>query len=93
MVIISMILISIGEIFCFPFSNTYALNIAKKGNQGEYMAFYAMTFSAAFIVGPLGMYLVNLYSFDFLWYIATLVLVVSVLLLLLLKKRDKKISD
>ena len=86
MVVISMILISIGEIFSFPFSNTYALKRSERGSQGEYMAFYTMTFSAAFVVGPLGMYLVNLYNFDFLWYFASGILLFAIGLLFLLKR-------
>jgi predicted MFS family arabinose efflux permease len=48
--IISMIFISIGEIFAFPFSNTFALSRAPKGHEGRYMALYTMSFSLAHII-------------------------------------------
>jgi predicted MFS family arabinose efflux permease len=48
--IIGMIFISIGEIFAFPFSNTFALGRAPKGHEGRYMALYTMSFSLAHIV-------------------------------------------
>lgn len=48
--VISMIFISIGEIFAFPFSNTFALSRAPKGHEGRYMALYTMSFSLAHIV-------------------------------------------
>ena len=48
--IISMIFISIGEIFAFPFSNTFALSRAPKGHEGRYMALYTMSFSLAHVI-------------------------------------------
>jgi predicted MFS family arabinose efflux permease len=48
--VISMIFISIGEIFAFPFSNTFALSRAPKGHEGRYMALYTMSFSLAHII-------------------------------------------
>ncbi len=89
MVIISMVLISIGEIFCFPFSNTYALDLAKKGNEGEYMGFYTMTFAAAFLVAPLGLMIVQNYGFEILWYAATVILIIGLLLTYIMKRKFK----
>ncbi len=86
-VLFGMLLLTYGEIFSFPFSNTYAIKRAKKGNQGEYMAMYAMTFSAAFIVGPtMGMYLVDHYGYTTLWYVVSGILILSSLVLLFLKR-------
>lgn len=87
MIIVSMVLISVGEIFCFPFSNTYALDLAKKGNEGEYMAFYTMTFSVAFIVGPIGMIIIESYGFNMLWYVATAILIIGFLLVAIIKRK------
>ena len=50
MLVIAMILISIGEIFAFPFANAFALSRAPKGQEGRYMALYTMSFSLAHIV-------------------------------------------
>ncbi|AWG22221.1 MFS transporter [Flavobacterium faecale] len=50
MLVLAMILISIGEIFAFPFSNAFALSRAPRGHEGRYMALYTMSFSLAHIV-------------------------------------------
>jgi predicted MFS family arabinose efflux permease len=48
--VISIILLSLGEIFTFPFSNAVALNRAPKGQEGQYMGLFTMSFSLAHIV-------------------------------------------
>ncbi|KFF04703.1 MDR family MFS transporter [Flavobacterium reichenbachii] len=48
--VISMICISLGEILTFPFSNAFALSRAPRGQEGQYMALYTMSFSLAHIV-------------------------------------------
>jgi predicted MFS family arabinose efflux permease len=47
--VLSIIFLSIGEIFAFPFSNAVALNRAPKGQEGEYMGLFTMSFSLAHI--------------------------------------------
>ena len=48
---------TIGEIYNFPFLNSYALNQAKKGVLAEYMALFTIAFSLAHIFGhKIGMY-------------------------------------
>lgn len=85
--IIGMLLLTFGEVFSFPFSNTYALERSKKGNQGSYMALYGMTFSVAFILGPnIGMYVVAKFGYNTLWYSMVGVLMLSFVILQLLKK-------
>ena len=87
---IGMLLLTFGEIFSFPFSNTYAMERSKKGNQGAYMAFYAMTFSAAFIIGPkLGMHLVDNFGYGTLWYSVTAILALSIILMIWLSSHIK----
>ncbi|NCO64285.1 MAG: MFS transporter, partial [Flavobacteriia bacterium] len=43
--ILGMLLMTFGEMIAFPFSNAFAMDRAKKGNQGEYMALYSISFS------------------------------------------------
>lgn len=50
--VISMILITIGEMIGFPYTNAFAMKRAKSGNEGQYMALYTMSFSLAHIIGP-----------------------------------------
>jgi len=47
--VISIVLLTFGEIFAFPFSNAVALNRAPKGQEGQYMGLYTMSFSLAHI--------------------------------------------
>jgi predicted MFS family arabinose efflux permease len=47
--VISIVLLSFGEILSFPFSNAVALNRAPKGQEGQYMGLYTMSFSLAHI--------------------------------------------
>jgi predicted MFS family arabinose efflux permease len=47
--VISIILLTFGEIFAFPFSNAVALNRAPKEQLGQYMGLYTMSFSLAHI--------------------------------------------
>ncbi|CAN1513896.1 putative 3-hydroxyphenylpropionic transporter MhpT [Flavobacteriaceae bacterium] len=52
--IVSVILLTFGEIFSFPFSNAIALNRAPKGQEGQYMGLYTMSFSLAHILSAKG---------------------------------------
>ncbi|MEP3837071.1 MAG: MFS transporter [Algibacter sp.] len=84
--IIGMFLMTIGEMIAFPFSNAFALERAKKGNQGEYMALYSIAFSMAHIFGhKAGMQMVNDWGFDNTWYSLTAIGAFCVILLLFLK--------
>ncbi len=84
--IIGMILMSIGEIFVFPFANTWAVNRAKRGKQGEYMALFSMNFSLAHIFGHnLGMQSSSLLGFDMTWFIVTGICVIGTLVFLYLR--------
>lgn len=48
--IISILFITVGEMFAFPFSNSFAMNRAPRGHEGRYMALYTMSFSLAHIM-------------------------------------------
>ena len=47
--VVSIIFITFGEMFIFPFSNSFALSRAPKGHEGRYMALFTMSFSLAHI--------------------------------------------
>ena len=51
--ILHMFLITLGEMISFPFTNTFAMNRAKKGYEGKYMAWYSISFSFAHILCPI----------------------------------------
>ena len=85
--IIGMLFMTIGEMIAFPFSNAFAMDRAKRGNQGEYMALYSISFSIAHIFGHnLGMQSIASFKYDITWYSITGICFVGVLVLLLLKR-------
>ena len=68
--VISMIFVSIGEIFSFPFSNAFALSRAPAGHEGRYMAIYTMSFSTAHIVSSkLGMEIIGHFGYQWNWFV------------------------
>ena len=70
MLVISMIFISIGEIFAFPFSNTFAMSRAPKGHEGRYMALYTMSFSLAHIISSkAGLGIIADYGYQANWFV------------------------
>ncbi len=89
--IIGMILISFGEMIVFPFSNSLALNRSVKGNQGQYMAYYSISFSIVHIFGhSIGMNLVANLGYRYTWHIITLVALSSAVFILLFMRSLKK---
>jgi len=85
--IIGMLLMTIGEMIAFPFSNAFAMNRAKKGNLGEYMALYSIAFSIAHIFGHnIGMRMVSNVGYDNTWYVITILAALCALLLFILKR-------
>ena len=89
--IIAMLLMTVGEMIAFPFSNALALERAKKGKQGEYMALYSISFSFAHIFSHnSGMQLVNAFGFDTTWVIVTAIATLCVFFMFILKKKLEK---
>ena len=89
--IFAMFLMTVGEMIAFPFANAFALQQAKKGNQGEYMALYSIAFSFAHIFGhKSGMELVEGVGYDNTWYIMTVLGGFCMLLLYILNQFMKR---
>ena len=87
--IIGMIFMTFGEMLGFPFSNSYALNRSKLGNQGAYMALYSMSFSVAHILGPnLGMQFSAKFGFESTWYLMAGICLIACLILLALYRKE-----
>jgi len=90
-VVVGMLLMTIGEMICFPFSNAFAMQRAKRGNQGEYMALYSIAFSVAHIFGHnAGLQSIDRYGFDFTWNVAIALMILCILLLYVLRHRMAK---
>ncbi len=85
--IISMVLITIGEMLAFPFTNTFAMNRAPSGKEGKYLAMYTMAFSMAHIFSAkTGMEIIERFSFETNWYFMGSLGIVAVILMLWLQK-------
>ena len=88
--IIGMVLMTIGEMIAFPFSNAFAVGRASKGNQGEYMALYSMSFSIAHIFGHnAGLQMTASFGFDNTWYIISAIAATCALILYGLNRKLK----
>lgn len=89
--IIGILFMTIGEMIVFPFSNAIAMERAKKGREGEFMAFYSISFSISHIFGHnSGMQLVHAFGFDFTWNIMTIMTFVGLAFVGLLIKMANK---
>ncbi|CDF78433.1 major facilitator superfamily permease [Formosa agariphila KMM 3901] len=92
--VIGMLFMTIGEMIAFPFSNAFALQRAKKGNQGEYMALYSIAFSIAHIIAHnSGMQLISAYGYSITWHTTTVVMLICIGLLYYLKWRMNSQKD
>jgi predicted MFS family arabinose efflux permease len=67
--VISIIIITFGEMFIFPFSNSFALSRAPKGHEGHYMALFTMSFSLAHIASSkTGLELIGHFGYQTNWF-------------------------
>ncbi len=67
--VIGMLLMTFGEMVAFPFSNAFAMDRARRGNQGEYMALYSIAFSISHIFGHnSGMRSIAYFGYELTWY-------------------------
>ena len=70
---------TIGEMFVFPFSNSFALSRAPKGHEGRYMAIFTMSFSCAHIFSSkAGMDFVQFLGYQKNWLLMTILGIISV---------------
>ncbi|MEO5789273.1 MFS transporter [Gelidibacter sp.] len=85
-IVISMILLTFGEMIVFPFSNAFALIRAKRGLKGEYMALYSIAFSISHIFAHnLGFHLIENLGFHKTWGIMSILGLIGLALLIYLK--------
>ena len=67
--IIMMLFMTFGEMFVFPFSNSFAMSRAPKGHEGRYMAIFTMSYSTAHILSAeAGMDMIRLFSYQNNWF-------------------------
>lgn len=66
--VVMMIFMTFGEMFAFPFSNSFAISRAPKGHEGRYMAIFTMSFSLAHILSAkVGMEIITHYGYQANW--------------------------
>ncbi|MBK8702461.1 MAG: MFS transporter [Saprospiraceae bacterium] len=68
--LISMVVVTLGEMLYLPFTNSLAMSRPQAANRGQYMAVYTMSFSIAHVVAPmLGLQIAGHWGYEALWYV------------------------
>lgn len=81
--VVMMVFMTIGEMFVFPFSNSFAISRAPKGHEGRYMAIFTMSFSCAHIFSSKsGMDIVYQFGYQTNWLVMTILGFVSIALII-----------
>jgi predicted MFS family arabinose efflux permease len=89
--IVSLLFITFGEMFAFPFSNAFAMGRAPKGHEGRYMALYTMSFSLAHIMSSkVGMEIIDRFGYRANWIFMGALGIASALVALYLNKLLQK---
>jgi predicted MFS family arabinose efflux permease len=84
--LISVILVTVGEILAMPFMNNYWNSRASSHNRGQYSGYYTMAWSLAQVIGPTGgTWIAGHFGFNILWWVASLICVVAGILFRVLK--------
>lgn len=66
--VVSMVIVTFGEMFLFPFMNNFWVKRSTESNRGEYAALYTMSFAAATVLAPtLATQLAAWLGFSSLW--------------------------
>lgn len=84
----SMIVLTVGEMLLFPFMNNFWVKRSNEHNRGQYAALYTMSFSAAIVLAPTyAAQVATWLGFQALWVINFAVCAFASLCFFLLKKR------
>lgn len=66
--VVFMVVMTVGEMMGFPFTNKFAMSRSSKGNEGRYMALYSMSFSFAHILSAkIGLEIVEHFGYTVNW--------------------------
>jgi predicted MFS family arabinose efflux permease len=84
--LVSVILVTLGEIWAMPFMNNYWTGRALSHNRGQYAGYYTMAWSLAQVLGPTGgSWIAGHWGFNSLWWIAAIICAVTGIFFRLLK--------
>ena len=76
--LISVILVTMGEIFAMPFMNNYWTGRASSHNRGQYAGYYTMAWSFAQVLGPTGgTWIAGHWGFNSLWWISAIICLIT----------------
>ena len=88
--ILGMLLITVGEMLAFPFTNNFAMSRAPTGKEGRYLALYSMAFSLAHIFSAkTGMEVIDRFGFAANWYLMGGLGLLAVVLMIWLRRSLK----
>ena len=89
--IVSMTLVSVGEIINFPLASSIGLSRSNANNRGQYMGLYSMCFSIGLVIAPLfGFWIVEEYGYRELWYFLGILATISTGGLMVLREKYNK---
>jgi predicted MFS family arabinose efflux permease len=86
--VLSMIILTLGEMFSLPFMNTFWIARSQQHNRGQYAGLYTMAWSAAQVLAPiLGTQVVKHFGYSILWYIVCFFCLIVLFAIQLLRKK------
>ena len=66
--VVSVIIITLGEMLAMPFASTFAMNRSTDQNRGQYMAVYSLAYSVGHVLAPtIGMQVAARAGYNSLW--------------------------
>jgi predicted MFS family arabinose efflux permease len=84
--LISVVLVTLGEIWAMPFMNNYWTGRASSHNRGQYAGYYTMAWSLAQVLGPTGgTWIAGHWGFNSLWWITAIICLITGILFRTLK--------
>lgn len=91
---LGIVLMSVAEMLAFPFTNAFAMERAKRGKIGQYMALYSIAFSFAHIFGHnTGLHLISQFGFSSTWWIMMAICILCMAVFAFIGKREKAVPQ
>lgn len=76
--LLSILIITVGEMLAMPFMNTYWISRSNDSNRGQYAALYSMSWATSQIAAPsIGGWIADTYSFNMLFWVLFITAVIA----------------
>ncbi len=76
--LLSILIITVGEMLSMPFMNTYWISRSSESNRGQYAALYSMSWATSQIAAPsIGGWIADTYSFNMLFWVLFVTAVIT----------------